>query len=142
MQTGGGTNSSPPADAACEAVRINNNKGAQGCFEKYGDRLWVKVLTSPYDRSAFAYLKWTNQLWGADHNSAGSCYPSPSSCNAWQDYRQGECHTAESGLWAICNKDFYENSTSNPAGSKGSRLAWQVCTEFSCGSLRITVNDG
>ncbi|MFD8967550.1 hypothetical protein ACFV0C_21585 [Streptomyces sp. NPDC059568] len=81
-----------------------------GCFERYGDRFLV-YAGDTVDGTPRVY--WTNQL----KDSSG----------AWKTYREGVCYGEYyRGSTVVCNKDFYENSTSpNKLGGQGSRITFR-----------------
>ncbi|MGW1587528.1 hypothetical protein [Streptomyces sp. NPDC002386] len=98
---------SPASGSTC----IINIQGAKGCFQPYGDVIWIKDTSLD---GYGVYAKWTNQL----KNSSGN----------WQTYRTGKCsNPGSSGDWAACNKDFYESSSTNAYGGKGSRIQVTAC---------------
>lgn len=94
-----------PPDAICMSVTSGN-----GCFRKYGDQFWVRNWDSP---RVGLEVRWENDLWDG---------------NRWQTYRLGSCsaYKLRTGQWGACNKDFYENTSTNKWGSRGSRLRWQI----------------
>jgi hypothetical protein len=70
--------------------------GAEACFEKYGDKWYVKDTKSD-GHSATA--SWINYL---------------SDGRSWIPYRHGSCvNKSGAGKWGLCNKDYYEDSTTN-----------------------------
>jgi hypothetical protein len=84
--------------------------GAEACFEKYGDKWYVKDTKSD-GHSATA--SWINYL---------------SDGRSWIPYRHGSCvNKSGAGKWGLCNKDYYEDSTTNPARGNGSRIQFQAC---------------
>jgi hypothetical protein len=85
---------------------------ALGCFKKHGDKIYVK------DKAAdgfSVYVKWQNQLRNSDGN--------------WRLYREGRCtSTLGWDKWGVCDKNFYEHSTSpNAKGGQGSRVRIKTC---------------
>jgi hypothetical protein len=79
--------------------------GAKACFQKYGDKIWI-LDTSGTTYAAVA--PWENYLWNG---------------SSWQLYRTGNCYNRlGKGVWGVCNKDFYEDSSTNAYGSTGSGL--------------------
>ncbi|MET8568963.1 hypothetical protein [Streptomyces sp. NPDC004783] len=104
------TPGSLPSDAICTSVTSGN-----GCFRKYGDQFWVRK----WDAVSFD-VRWENELWDGQR---------------WLTYRMGTCtaYTLDVGQWGVCNKDFYENSSTNAYGSQGSRLRWQIVAGTSFG---------
>ncbi|MEU3409745.1 hypothetical protein ABZ760_00430 [Streptomyces sp. NPDC006658] len=116
----------PAADQVCATV-----SGAEGCFVKYGDKFTAADTKS--DGYSAAVL-WTNYLWDGSN---------------WRAYRSGLCYnTAGAGTTGTCNYDFYEDTSTNAYGSKGSELVFQACTYNSptdtlesCGALATAVND-
>ncbi|AXI78291.1 hypothetical protein [Peterkaempfera bronchialis] len=115
------------ADSVCASVT-----GARVCFVKYGDKFTVED-TSADGYSAVAV--WNNYLWDG---------------SAWVLYRAGACVNSNgNGTVATCNYDFYENTTTNPYGAKGSQIVFQACTYDSptdviksCSAVAATLNDG
>ncbi|WP_203692613.1 hypothetical protein [Catellatospora coxensis] len=89
--------------------------GIGTCFKKTGDQLWVRGTPS----SGTVELQWQNELYVGG--------------GSWSLYRQGYCASGHGGLWAVCNKDFYENSTEHLYGWSGSRIRWRACTLTTCG---------
>ncbi|MGQ4515417.1 hypothetical protein [Streptomyces sp. DW26H14] len=86
-------------------IKCVSVSGAKACFQPYGDILWV------YGRGHDA--NWENHI----RNSSG----------AWQEYRVGSCMNALSGnRWGYCNKNFYEDTTKNKYGGKGSGIRLQA----------------
>ncbi|MET9451768.1 hypothetical protein [Streptomyces cinerochromogenes] len=101
----GGT---PPQDCLANAI---SRTGSEACFERYGDVLWVKD-TSADGHSATN--SWDNYLADSGGN--------------WTLYRQGSCvNKLGSGKWGYCNKDFYENSSANAYGGRGSSVDYAAC---------------
>jgi hypothetical protein len=104
--------SSAAAAQASDLCRVLLNQAA-GCFKKYGDAFYVQ------DQGADGletFVQWENQL----KNSASS----------WVGYRSGACRNSLGAYnWGVCNKDFYENSTTNNQGGKGSRIRFRVCVD-------------
>ncbi|MFE9356182.1 hypothetical protein [Streptomyces olivaceoviridis] len=122
-----GPAASPAADQVCATV-----SGAEGCFVKYGDKFTAEDTASD-GYSAVVY--WTNYLWDG---------------SSWRPYRTGGClNSAGAGTKGTCNYDFYENTSTNAYGAKGSQLAFKACTYdsptdtvASCGAVKTAVNDG
>ncbi|TXS28387.1 hypothetical protein EAO74_13380 [Streptomyces sp. gb1(2016)] len=86
-------------------------KGAKACFQRYGDLIWTKDTSAD---GYSVYTNWTNQL------------KQPS--GTWKTYRTGKCsNPGSSGDNASCNKDFYESSSTNAYGGKGSRIQVSAC---------------
>jgi hypothetical protein len=117
---------SPGSDSTC----IINIQGAKACFQPYGDVIWIKDTS--FDGYS-VYAKWTNQL----RDSGGS----------WHNNRSGKCsNPGSSGDWASCNKDFYEASTTNSYGGKGSRIQVTACIasigDDECDTSTWISNDG
>ncbi|MFF9607875.1 hypothetical protein ACF1GY_37465 [Streptomyces sp. NPDC014684] len=100
--------------------------GATACFEKYGDKIWIKATASRSDILAM----WENYL----RDSSGS----------WGDfpYREGSCENhLGSGRWGYCNKDFYEDSTDpNARGGQGSGIRLWACAAQCAGYVWIRNN--
>ncbi|MEV7871547.1 hypothetical protein AB0P17_36855 [Streptomyces sp. NPDC088124] len=122
-----GPAASPAADQVCATAT-----GAVGCFVKYGDKFIVEDTASDGYSAA---VVWANYLWDG---------------SSWQLYRTGLCYNPEgAGTMVTCNKDFYEDSSTNAYGAKGSVLDFQACTYNSptdtlvrCGDAKTAVNDG
>ncbi|MEJ3747443.1 hypothetical protein WEI85_29670 [Actinomycetes bacterium KLBMP 9797] len=118
-----GSQANPTGSMTCQA-----HQGATACFEKYGDKLWINNsdLDPRHTRN-----EWENWLWSGSE---------------WILYRWGEC--LDNGVgWYVCNKDFYENSSVNYLGEKGSHIFWRACeygqsSGWTCGGWRSTPNDG
>ncbi|MEF2528980.1 MULTISPECIES: hypothetical protein [Streptomyces] len=106
------TPGSLPSDALCMSVTSGN-----GCFRKYGDQFWVRNWDSP---GTGLEVRWENALWDGSR---------------WQTYRTGSCSAYElnTGQWGVCNKDFYENSSTNKWGFKGSQVRWRIVAGTSFG---------
>ncbi|MEU9465019.1 hypothetical protein [Streptomyces sp. NPDC048312] len=111
----------------CDVVSPGST-GGHACFVKYGDVLGVTYLAwegEPVRTS----VQWTNRL----KNAAG----------AWVTYRQGECFN-DNGFasdWAVCNKDFYESSSVNALGGKGSQISIKFCRKGVCVSPSGWINN-
>ncbi|MFI5924760.1 hypothetical protein ACIA3K_02140 [Micromonospora sp. NPDC051543] len=106
------TPGSPPSDLIC-ATHKQGNVNAKGCLRLYGDQWWSVNV-----RGEDMYLVWKNTLW----NGA-----------SWVLYREGTCfNDLGAGSWGVCNKDYYENSSVNAFGYKGSELIFQVCSALGC----------
>lgn len=89
--------------------------GAAACFQKYGDVLWVEDTAS---NGASASVYWENYLWNG---------------SSWVFWRQGKCVNSLGNLhWGKCDKDFYEDSTLNPLGSRGSGIRVYPCNGNDC----------
>ncbi|MEV5148186.1 hypothetical protein AB0L14_28285 [Streptomyces sp. NPDC052727] len=122
-----GPATSPAADQVCATA-----SGAEGCFVKYGDKFTVADTKSDGYSAA---VSWDNYLWDGSH---------------WRLYRSGGCYnSAGAGTTGFCNYDFYENTSTNAYGAKGSKLVFQACTYnsptdtvISCGAETTAVNDG
>ncbi|MFC8534178.1 hypothetical protein ACFUJY_09495 [Streptomyces sp. NPDC057249] len=85
--------------------------GATGCFKPYGDVIYTR--DNSFDAYS-VYAKWQNQI----RDSSGT----------WHAYRNGKCtNDRGQGDWAKCDKNFYEASTTNAYGGKGSRIKLTVC---------------
>ncbi|WP_433134008.1 hypothetical protein ACQPWW_17400 [Micromonospora sp. CA-240977] len=128
------TSASPPSDAICDRVQISSSYYIEGCFQKYGDRWWVRQIGN--DITTRAYIEWENEL---------AAYQGPLGTPNYEVYRDGQCLAAPStSQWSTCEKDYYENSSTNYFGLKGSRLYWHVCLApyDSCYTSRTTVNNG
>jgi hypothetical protein len=99
------TAGSPPSGMRCVSMT-----GAEACFEKNGDRWWVRDTASD---SHSATASWENDLFDGIQ---------------WRLYRQGSCvNKLGYGRWGACNKDYYESGSTNELGGKGSQLDWQAC---------------
>jgi hypothetical protein len=105
--TGGASNG--PSSGTC----ISEISGARACFQPDGDVIYAKDTS--FDAYS-VYTYWENQL----KDSSGT----------WKTYRSGKCWNKRgSGEWASCNKDFYENSSTNAYGGKGSRISIAACVD-------------
>jgi hypothetical protein len=83
---------------------------AKGCFTKHDD-VWHILDAAVDGQQTFIY--WENWL------KAGS---------SWKPYRSGWCNNDLGGAnWGKCNKNYYESSSKNYYGSKGSRIRFQTC---------------
>lgn len=92
-------------------VGVGNATGT-GCFKKDGD---VFLVQDTLPDGMAVYVNWENQLRNAN--------------GVWMDYRSGTCkHRLGAGTTGACNKDFYENSSSNAVGGKGSRIRFKTCS--------------
>ncbi len=91
----------------------NTYTGAKVCFDKTGDDIWV--LDTLSDGHA-ARADWGNYLWDGD---------------SWQEYRWGDCTSSlKAGNWGVCRKDFYENTSMNAFGSRGSYVGINACETY------------
>jgi hypothetical protein len=100
----------PPEGTPCKS--LSDNIDARVCFQKNGDRLWVDDLSAD-GYSAMMY--WENLLQRPD--------------GYWQLHRYGRCYNrlgAGNG-WALCDKDFWEDSSLNALGGHGSLLYIYAC---------------
>ncbi|MBA9050576.1 MULTISPECIES: hypothetical protein [Streptomyces] len=83
--------------------------GARACFQPYGDKLWVKGRAASAD--------WENYL----RDRTG----------AWKWYRTGSClNKLSGGRWGYCQVNFYEDTSKNPYGGKGSGIRLQALGRF------------
>jgi hypothetical protein len=104
---------------------------ASGCFQKYGDQIWVKDGSGDFFGT---YVKWENWLRNANLE--------------WLRYRSGECvNELDAPNWGVCNKDFYEHSTAgNAYGGTGSRIRIRACVSAvgtdPCTSWLTVYNNG
>lgn len=97
-----------------------DNTYTVACFEKYGDRWWVGLHVSS------GRAEWRNELWNG---------------SKWVLYREGSCiSNLGAQTWGACNKDYYENSSVNAYGYRGSRLWWRAC-DSTCSSWVWDYND-
>ncbi len=101
---------------ACSEVYVWNprsisyDKVAKGCFAKYGDSWRIQDSLADGDQT---FIYWENWLWNG---------------SSWQPYRFGECsNNLGAPQWGACNKDYYESSSTNYYGGKGSRIRFQTC---------------
>jgi hypothetical protein len=96
--------------------------GGIACFQRYGDKVWVK-----HTGSTAAAASYENYLWDG---------------GAWSLYRWGYCYNSlAAGKWGYCNKDFYEDQTNpNAYGSKGSGVRLYVCLS-SCSAGYVWVRN-
>lgn len=109
--------SSGPSWGSC--IRIQE---LDACFEKYGDQWGISAWTNSTVR-----LQWQNQLW----NGSG-----------WVLYREGQCISNLGVGHGVCNKDYYEDSSTNYYGYTGSRLRWQACASSCSSWTSWTYNNG
>ncbi len=101
---------SPPAFSSGQCAEID---ASVACFEPSGDKIWV--YDAKADGAAAAGY-WENYL----KNSAGQ----------WLYYRYGKCtNHLGAGSWGYCNYDFYEDTSLNADGGKGSGVRVYPCTE-------------
>jgi hypothetical protein len=103
----------PPSFGSGECI---STTGGEACFQKHGDKIWVKDTQSDGYPAIGSY---ENYLWDG---------------SSWQPYRTGDCYNRlTAGHWGYCNKDFYEDSTNpNAFGSQGSGIRLYVCGDGSC----------
>ncbi|WP_146605617.1 hypothetical protein [Micromonospora craterilacus] len=101
-------------DACSEAWALVPTIGwvmtAKGCFNKYGD-IWR--IQDGFADGSQTFIYWEN--WLKDGST-------------WRPYRHGECNNnLGAPSWGSCNKDYYESSSTNYYGDKGSRIRFQTC---------------
>ncbi|GGM21256.1 hypothetical protein GCM10011608_02400 [Micromonospora sonchi] len=119
---------SQPSDAICVGLNQGTTRPiAAGCFKRYGDQWWVG---HDLKRGEVVTLEWENYLRAPD--SGGYSY--------WKIYRTGYCYLDTPG-WGVCNKDYYEHSSTNYYGMKGSEVYWRVCVRGQCSQWEVTYND-
>lgn len=109
-----------------DIIDPNDNFAGEACFELHGDRIWV------YDARGdglATYGQWQNYL------------RNPS--RTWVLYREGTCkNSLGHGHWGVCDKDFYEDSTSpNAVGGQGSGLRIAACTSKVCNGIDTWVRN-
>jgi hypothetical protein len=98
---------------------------AKGCFVKYGDIWRIQDGSTDGDQT---FIYWENWL----HDGS-----------TWRPYRHGECNNnLNAPNWGQCNKDLYENSSTNYYGGRGSRVRFQVCTRDIMGNYCIPEDIG
>ncbi len=96
-----------------DSAQCHEIDASVACFEPSGDKIWV--LDHKADGKAAAGY-WENYL----RDSAGD----------WIIYRNGQCtNHLTAGNWGYCNYDFYEDTSSNADGGKGSGIRVYPCTE-------------
>ena len=102
----------PPQFTSGECITYT---GAKACFDKATDNFWV--LDSLADGHS-ARNAWGNWLWDG---------------SKWQYYRYGDCtNSLGNGHWGVCDKDLYENSSTNALGGQGSEVdVWACVVECS-----------
>ncbi|MFI6289600.1 hypothetical protein ACIBCM_33515 [Streptomyces sp. NPDC051018] len=113
------------SDRNCDYIATAPNSGASTvCFEKNGDKLWVKSFDSLNARIS---MQWWNEIRTA---------------SGWELHRHGECFN-DSGQHALgsCNKDFYEHSTVRPDGGHGSRIRFKACRLGTCSGVTPWINN-
>ncbi|MFI8090905.1 hypothetical protein ACIF9R_21720 [Streptomyces sp. NPDC086080] len=100
----------------CSEVVIWNPKSlsydrtAKGCFTRHGDK-WTIQDSLAEGNQTFVY--WENWLKNG---------------STWAPYRSGWCNNnLGAPNWGVCNKDYYESSSTNYYGSEGSRIRFQTC---------------
>ncbi|GHH80465.1 hypothetical protein GCM10018781_60900 [Kitasatospora indigofera] len=109
------------APVFCDVVSLSGyTDGGFSCFQKYGDVLQVRTGASDANGNIRRMsVQWKNELKDKNGN--------------WNLYRYGECfNDLGTDLYGVCNKDFYEDSTTNKLGGKGSRLAIKHCIQGVC----------
>jgi hypothetical protein len=101
----------------CIGLEVSGHIVMGTCFQPYGDKIWVE---DTYGDGYAAVASWVNYLRDASGN--------------WDSYRSGSCtNSLTAGHWGVCNKDFYEDSTSpNAAGGQGSGIRLYPCTSNVC----------
>lgn len=105
------TDKGVPSGAPSSGTCITEITGATGCFQPYGDVIYIKDTSLD---GYSVYVKWQNEI----RNSSGT----------WHSYRNGKCTSDRGkGDWAKCDKDFYEASSTNALGGKGSRIKLTAC---------------
>ncbi len=88
----------------------SSGEGTYVCFQKDGDKIWVEDTAAD---GVSADGRWENYLWDGSN---------------WTLYRQGACLNKLSyGHWGYCDKDFYEDTSTNHYGSKGSGIRLYPC---------------
>lgn len=89
-----------------------------GCFKRSGDAVYV---LDTLDNGQQTYVYWENYLLASN--------------DLWKKYRAGRCYAPLPYSMKGCKYNFYEWSTKNPYGGKGSGLRIWVCeTGRGCGS--------
>ncbi|MDW8805902.1 hypothetical protein P1P68_14190 [Streptomyces scabiei] len=105
-----GSSNPPGTSGTCHEIGIDQSRG---CFAKSGDIIYI--LDAEFDFHN-AYARWDNDL----KNASGD----------WVRYRSGECwNKSGAQIWAACNKDFYENDSTNAKNGKGSRVRLIICID-------------
>ncbi|MFJ8795802.1 hypothetical protein [Streptomyces sp. NPDC102462] len=101
-----------PEGTICGPSDLDGNRA---CFRKNGDQWFI------YDGSAGGWpsVDWENQLVDKD--------------GIWHSYRSGECvNPWPYDNWGVCNKDYYESSTLNKLGGRGSQVRFRLCQDGGC----------
>jgi hypothetical protein len=108
------TADSPPYPGV-SADDCTGNYLVDTCFQKYGDKIWVRDLDPD---NLYVYAYWENYL----RDSSGT----------WRLYRWGRCedHLGYAATWTYCDKSFYEDQTSpNALNGMGSGIRLYACFE-------------
>ena len=111
---------SAPSDRICVSYAT-----ASACFKKYGDQIWVR--DTEWSEHPQAIGEWENWLFDGSQ---------------WNLYRKGYCYRLYETDWGVCNKDFYEDTTTNYFGGQGSRIYWRACSFDGCSAWTNVRNDG
>ncbi|WUH89828.1 hypothetical protein OG900_06640 [Streptomyces sp. NBC_00433] len=89
---------------------ISYDKIARGCFTRNGDVWRIQDSLADGDQT---FIYWENWLWNG---------------SSWMPYRSGWCsNNLGAPNWGVCNKDYYESSSTNYYKHTGSRIRFQVC---------------
>jgi hypothetical protein len=118
-----------PAEAAPTASQCDivfYNSWGETCFQRNGDKVWV-IDSNHNLKTAYAY--WENYL----RTSNGT----------WKLQRWGSCRTTgQVFLWHTCSYNFYEDTTLNSKGGKGSGIRLWICQDGSgCSSNYLWVRN-
>jgi len=109
----------PAASDPCISIT-----GAVACFTKYGDKIRVKKNAGG---GGYAAAVWSNYLWSG----------------SWHWYRSGVCvNNHPVGTWAVCNYNFYEDTTYHAYGNYGSGIRLAASNYWSTSNDLWIRNDG
>jgi hypothetical protein len=113
-----------PTASQCPIVFYNS--WGETCFQKHGDKIWI-IDTSHNSKAAYAY--WENYLKKPD--------------GTWKYLRSGKCHATGYVLdWHTCANNFYEDTSVNSYGGKGSGIRLWICQDGSgCSSNYLWVRN-
>src|SRR4051812_36210402 len=97
----------PPSSIVKAKYCSSDAHWAHACFARVGDVIWVDNNSGEHVKA-----RWENWL----RDSRG----------VWEAYRVGDCISLNWG-WGYCNENFYEDSSRNAYGGRGSGIRLYTC---------------